>query len=339
MSDSPPEGAVSETLSRTLLREMVRIRRFEDRVSELYSEGDVPGFMHVSNGHEASHAGIGAARDEEDWWALGGARIHGQVLAAGVGMDELLAEVYGKATGTNYGKGGHMHVSDVDRNLYGSAATIGQGVNPGAGLALSQDMLDTGQAVISTIGDGGTSRGTFHTALNLASVWDLPVVFVIENNRYALSFNTEERVKPRNLADHAEKYGIPGVTIDGTEVETVYETISEALARAKRGDGPTVVEHKLHRLEGHYVGDKERYRTEDIEEIREQYDPVRKYREKLVEMDRLTEAEYEELVSDVDEEVEHAVEFAQSSEFPEPSEAYEGLYKTPLYGQSGHEGE
>lgn len=339
MSDGAPEGAVSETLSRTLLREMVRIRRFEDRVAELYSEGDVPGFMHVSNGHEASHVGIGVARDDTDWWALGGARIHGQVLAAGVGMDELLAEVYGKATGTNYGKGGHMHASDVDNYLYGSAATIGQGVNPGAGLALSQDMLDTGQAVISTIGDGGTSRGTFHTALNLAAVWELPVVFVIENNRYALSFNTEERVKPRNLAEHAEKYGIPGVTIDGSEVETVYHTISEALDRAKRGDGPTVVEHKLHRLEGHYVGDKERYRREDMDEVREQFDPVRKYREKLTENGWLTDAEYEELVSEVDEEVEHAVEFAQSSEFPDPEEAYEGLYRTPLYGQAGHEGE
>lgn len=339
MSDSAPEGAVSETLSRTFLREMVRIRRFENRVSKLYSEGDIPGFMHVSNGHEASHVGIGAAREDKDWWALGGARIHGQVLAAGVGMDELLAEVYGKVTGTNFGKGGHMHASDVDNYLYGSAATIGQGVNPGAGLALSQEMLDTGQAVISTIGDGGTSRGTFHTALNLASVWELPVVFVIENNRYALSFNTERRVKPRNLADHAEKYGIPGVTIDGTEVETVYKTISEALDRAKRGDGPTVVEHKLHRLEGHYVGDKERYRTEDIEDIRENFDPVKKYREKLIEMGRLTESEYEDLVSEVDEEVEHAVDFAQTSDFPEPEEAYEGLYKTPLYGQGSQEGE
>lgn len=337
MSDSTPEVAVSEAESRTLLNEMVRIRRFEDRVSELYAEGDVPGFMHVSNGHEASHVGMGQARELDDWWALGGARTHGQVLAAGVPMDELLAEVYGKATGTNYGKGGHMHVSDVDRNLYGSAATIGQGVNPGAGLALSQDMLETGQAVISTIGDGGTSRGTFHTALNLASVWELPVVFVIENNRYALSFNTEKRLQPKNLAEHAEKYGIPGTTIDGSEVETVYATISDALERARSGGGPTVVEHKVHRLEGHYVGDKEQYREDDIEDIRAEWDPIPKYREKLIKRDMLTETEYEEMVTAVDEEVERAVEYAQSSEFPEPEAAYEGLYKTPLYGQDGGE--
>ena len=333
MSDSAPEVVISETLSLTLLEEMVRIRRFEDRVSELYSEGDVPGFMHVSNGHEASHVGIGAAKDDNDWWALGGARIHGQVLAAGVPMTELLAEVYGKATGTNRGKGGHMHVSDVDKQLYGSAATIGQGVNPAVGLALSQEMLETGNAVVSTIGDGGTSRGTFHTALNLASVWNLPVVFVIENNRFALSFNTEERVKPRNLSDHAEKYGIPGHSIDGTDVEVVYATVGKALDRAKNGDGPTVIEHKLHRLEGHYVGDKERYRTDDIDDIKAEFDPVRNYREKLLSDGRLTEEEYEEIVDEVDREIEEAVEFAQDSEFPEPAEAYEGLYKTPLYGQ------
>ena len=337
MSDSTPEVAVSEGDSRTFLNEMVRIRRFEDRVSELYADGDVPGFMHVSNGHEASHVGMGQAKERDDWWALGGARIHGQVLAAGVPMKELLAEVYGKVTGTNFGKGGHMHASDVDRNLYGSAATIGQGVNPGAGLALSQKMQETGQAVISTIGDGGTSRGTFHTALNLASVWDLPVVFVIENNRYALSFNTEERIKPKNLAEHAEKYGIPGVTIDGSEVETVYATISEALDRARSGGGPTVVEHKLHRLEGHYVGDKEEYRTDDIEEVRAEYDPIPKYRSRLLEEGVLTESEYDEMIESVDEEVTEAVEFAQSSEFPEPEAAYEGLYKTPLYGQDGGE--
>lgn len=333
MMNGDSETTVPESTSRELLEEMVRIRRFENRVSELYSEGDVPGFMHVSNGHEGSHAGIGAARDADDWWCLGGARIHGQGLAAGMTMKEILAEVYGKETGSNHGKGGHMHISNVDINLYGSAATIGQGANPGAGLGLAQDMLDTGQAVIVVLGDGGTTRGTFHPALNLAALWELPVVFVIENNRYAMSFATEERMKPRNLADHAGPHGIPAKTIDGSEVETVYNTITDALERVRSGDGPMVVEHKVHRLEGHYVGDKEVYRRENMDEIREKHDPLEKYRRTLLEDGWLTAEEYEAICDRVDEEIEEAVEFAQNSSFPDASEAYEDLYKRPLYGQ------
>jgi pyruvate dehydrogenase E1 component alpha subunit len=333
MSDSASETAVSRATSQDLLEQMVRIRRFENRVAELYGEGGVPGFMHVSNGHEGSHAGIGAAKEADDWWCLGGARIHGQGLAAGMTMKEILAEVYGKETGSNNGKGGHMHISNVDINLYGSAATIGQGANPGAGLALAQDMLDTGQAVIVVVGDGGTTRGTFHPALNLASFWDLPVVFVIENNRYAMSFPTEEKLEPRNLSDHAKVHGIPDYSIDGADVEKVYNTVSAALDRARSGDGPTVIEHKVHRLEGHYVGDKEVYRREDIEEVREQYDPLKRYREKLLKDSWLTEEEYARICDEVDAEIEEAVQFAQDSPFPEESEAYENLYKTPLYGQ------
>jgi TPP-dependent pyruvate/acetoin dehydrogenase alpha subunit len=330
---SDREESISEPNAREMLTEMVRIRRFEDRISESFAEGDIPGFMHVSNGHEASHVGIGMAREPGDWWTVGGARVNGQALAAGVQMDELAAEILGKVTGPNRGKGGHMHVSNVDINLYGSAATIGQSPNPATGIALAQEMRETGQASISVLGDGGTTRGTFHTALNLASVWDLPVVFVIENNRFALSFSTEDRIKPENLSEHAERYGITGVTVDGSEVETVYETVSDALSRAKSGGGPTLIEHKLHRLEGHYVGDKEQYRQEDIDEIREEWDPVSKYRDTLVERGWLTHEEYDNIVETVDEEVDAALEFAASSDFPDPAEAYDDCYRRPLYGQ------
>lgn len=333
MSGSTPENDISRSTARTLLEEMLRIRRFENRVAETYAEGDIPGFMHLSNGHEASHVGIGMARQSADWWAPGGARINGQALAAGLSMNELAAEIYGKATGPNSGKGGHMHVSNVDLNFYGSAATIGQSVNPAVGLALAQELRDTGQAVIATIGDGGTARGTFHTALNLAADWELPVVFVIENNRFALSFPTEERLEPTNLAEHAETYGIPAETIDGSAVETVYETLSDRLDRARTGGGPFLVEHKLHRLEGHYVGDKEQYREADVDEIREEWDPVRKYRETLFERGWLTETADEELTETVESEVEDAIEFARNSEYPDPGEAYENLYHRPLYGQ------
>jgi len=333
MTGTTTESTVPEDVSRRLLETMVRIRQFENRSGDVYDQGEIPGFMHLSNGHEGSHAGIAVAKDDDDWWVPGGARINGQALAAGLSMDSVMAEMYGKRTGSNDGKGGHMHLSNVDEQFYGSAATIGQGPNPAAGFAVAQQMNETGNAVVSVVGDGSTTRGTFHTALNLAAVWELPVVFVIENNRFALSFNNEARLKGGDLADHAEKYGIPGKTIDGTDVELVYETVSDALQRAKRGDGPTVLEHKLHRLEGHYVGDKEDYREEDIETIRAEYDPVEKYREKLIEAGVLTEAEYEDIVAAAREDVDDAVEFARESEFPEPEAAYENLYETPLYGQ------
>lgn len=333
MSIDTPDEDISKSTGKALLKEMLKIRHFENKVGDIYAEGDIPGFMHLSNGHEASHAGIGMAREDDDWWAPGGARINGQALAAGIPMKELLAEIYGKVTGPNRGKGGHMHVSDVDRNFYGSAATIGQSANPAVGLALAQELPETGQAAIATIGDGGTSRGTFHTALNLAAVWELPVVFVVENNRFALSFNTEERIHAKNLSEHAEKYGIPSETVDGSEVETVHNTLSSALQQARDGEGPFLVEHKLHRLEGHYVGDKEQYRDEEMDEIREKWDPVHKYREKVFDRGWMTESEYESLVDTITTEVEEAVEFAKTSDFPDTSEAYEGCYRRPLYGQ------
>lgn len=332
MPESTSGGDLPVQTKLTLFEEMLRIRRFENRVGELYAEGDVPGFMHLSNGHEASHAGIGVAKDAEDWWVPGGARVNGQALAAGLTMREVLAEIFGKETGSNSGKGGHMHVSNVDEQFYGSAATIGQGPNPAAGFALAQQQLGRDTGVVSVVGDGGTSRGTFHTALNLASVWDLPVVFVIENNRYALSFHTEERVEPKNLADRAENYGIPSRTIDGADVELVYNTIDDALQYVTSGNGPMVVEHKLHRLEGHYVGDKEEYRETDIESIREQYDPVSRYRDKLQQEGHLTDDEYESMIAEIDANVDDAVQFTDESDYPDPPAAYENLYNQPLYG-------
>jgi len=334
MSDSTREGARDEAVSTDVLERMLRIRRFESRVGDLYADGDVPGFMHLSNGHEASHVGISLAKDDDEWWVPGGARINGQALAAGLTMREVLAEIYGKATGSNRGKGGHMHVSNVDERFYGSAATIGQGPNPAAGFALAEQMKDTGKAVVSVMGDGTTTRGTFHTGLNLASVWNLPVVFVIENNEFALSYHTDAEVGgDGSLARFAESYDIPARSIDGSDVEAVRDTVSEALAHAREGNGPTVIEHKLHRLEGHYVGDKENYREQSIEEIRNEFDPVRNYRRTLEDAGLLTEEAYAELVDSVDEAVEEAVQFVHDSDFPDRSSAYEDRYRTPLYGQ------
>ena len=248
-------------------------------------------------------------------------------------MTEVMAELYGKRDGSNHGKGGSMHVSDVDRGLYGHAATIGSGQNPAVGLALSQELLDTGQVALTTIGDGGTSRGSFHTALVFAAYWNLPVVFVIENNNWAIS-TPAENLPPDHLADYGQPHNIPTEVVQGWDVEAVYGAVSEAVERARSGNGPTVIEAEVARLVGHFEADPESYRDPDQKaEDEEKRDPIRNYHDRLIEHGVLSEADIDELEAEIGAEVEEAVEFARESEFPEPEEAYDHMLKLPLYGQ------
>lgn len=329
----PTETAVD------LLERMLRIRRFEEEATRRSEDGEIPGFLHLCRGHEGNHAGMCTAMEPDDWLAVGGARLHGQYLAKGLPMNTVMAELYGKRGGTNRGKGGSMHVSDVGRHLYGHAATIGSGQNPAVGLALAQQMRETGNVVVCTIGDGGTSRGSFHTSLVFAAYWDLPVVFIIENNRWAIS-TPAESLAPENLSDYGEPHTIPTETIDGTNVERVYHAVSEAVERAREGGGPTVLESQVFRLVGHFGADKETYRSEEqLERAEEEGDPLDGHRKRMLAEGVITDTEYEELEAQVRAEVEEAVEYARESEFPDPQEAYEDLYQLPLYGQASEEGQ
>lgn len=322
---------VPEDTARDLLREMLRIRLFEEEASARSDDGEIPGFLHLCRGHEGVHAGMGVAMDPDDWLAVGGARLHGQYLAKGLPMDRVMAELYGKERGTNHGKGGSMHVSDVSRRLYGHAATIGSGQNPAVGLALAQQQRETGNVVVCTIGDGGTSRGSFHTALVFAAYWDLPVVFIIENNQWAIS-TPREALAPEHLADYGEPHQMPTETIDGTDATTVYETVSDAIERARAGEGPSLIEAEVQRLVGHFEADKQTYReVEDLDDP--EYDPLERLRERLEAAGVVDQTEYEQLTDRVQRRVEEAVEYARDSDFPEAEEAYENVYRLPLYGQ------
>lgn len=339
MTTDTDEVTVSTETAVDLLERMLRIRRFEEEAERRSEDGEIPGFLHLCRGHEGSHAGMCTALDSDDWLAVGGARLHGQYLAKGLPMDEVMAEMYGKRSGSNHGKGGSMHVSDVDRHLYGHAATIGSGQNPAVGLALAQQVRETSNVVVSTIGDGGTSRGSFHTALVFAAYWNLPVVFVIENNKWAISMPAEN-LPPENLSDYGIPHTMPTETIDGTDVEVVYRAVSSAVERARNGEGPSVIEAQVFRLVGHFGADKETYRTEAQRERAEaEGDPLDNYRERVLAEGTITEEEYEELEVRVRADVEDAVEYARESAFPEPHEAYEDLYRRPLYGQRSAEGE
>lgn len=323
---------VSPDVVETFVREMLRIRVFDDRALEQFEEGEVPGFLHLCHGHEATHAGMGTAMRSDDWLAVGGSRLHGQYIVKDIPLKRIMAEIYGKETGPNKGKGGSMHLADLDRRLYGHAATIGSGQNPAAGMALAEQMKGSDDAVVSTIGDGGTSRGSFHTALLFAATWDLPIVFIIENNRFALSYDTAENYPIDQLSDYGEPLNIPSVSIDGRDPVAVYETVSEALDRARSGDGPTLIESRVRRVRGHFEGDKEEYRTdEEMKETAEEWDPVPIFKQRVIESGIMDEAEYDAIHDEVEEEVTEAVTFAQESGFPAPEVAYEDIYRRPLY--------
>lgn len=327
------EVTVDDDTARHLLRQMLRIEIFEEETKTRYGEGEIPGFVHLDHGHEGSHVGTCAAMDDEDWLAVGGARLIGQYLAKGVPLGEVMAELYGRTGGSNRGHGGQMHVSDVDRKLYGHAATIGSGQNPAVGLALAEEMKGTDNVAVTTIGDGGTSRGSFHTALVFAAYWDLPVVFVIENNQWAIS-TPAESLSPDALSDYGIPHKIQNESIDGSDVEKVYHTVSEAVERARNGEGPSVIENRVVRLGPHFEGDKETYRDEaELERAREEKDPVKNYRERLLEAGVIDEAELDGMVEEIEAEVTDAVEYARESPEPEPEDAYEHVYRMPLYGQ------
>lgn len=333
MSDDTTEVTIDENTARDLLREMVRIRRFEETATERSNAGEIPGFLHLCTGHEGSHAGMGVAMDRDDWLAVGGARLHGQYIVKGVPMERIMAELYGKRAGSNHGKGGSMHVSDVSRRLYGHAATIGSGQNPAVGMALAEEMQGTDNVAVTTLGDGGTSRGTFHTALVFAAYWQLPVVFVIENNEWAIS-TPAESLPLEHLSDYGEPLeNVETASIDGSDVETVYHTVTEAIERARAGGGPSVIESRVARLVGHFQADPETYRDEEEKaRLRAERDPLANYRDRLLDAGVLSQSAYDDLEAEVEAEVDDAVAFAQEADFPDPSAAQEHVYRRPLYG-------
>lgn len=331
--ETPPDLDDLESETRdALLDEMLRIRAFDDAALDQFRDGDIPGFLHLCHGHEASHAGMGVAMEPDDWLAVGGSRLHGQYLVKGVPMDEAMAEIYGKETGPNRGKGGSMHLAEYDRHLYGHAATIGSGQNPAAGIALAQQMRETGNVVVSTIGDGGTSRGSFHTALVFAATWDLPVVYVVENNEFAISFDVDDLPIDR-LSDYGDPLGFATASIDGSDPITVHETVSAAVERARSGGGPTVIESRVTRMRGHFEGDKQQYRDETDTATGEEADPLAAFRDRLIEGGHVTPAEYDDRYAGFKAEAAEAVEFARESDFPDSEVAYEDVYARPLYGQ------
>jgi TPP-dependent pyruvate/acetoin dehydrogenase alpha subunit len=320
-----------------LYRTMVRIRAFEVRAEQLFLAGKLPGFIHLSIGQEAIPAGVTSQLRVDDYIAVTH-RGHGHVIAKGGDMRLMMAELFGRSTGYNRGKGGSMHLMAADIGMLGANGIVGATFSLAGGAALAAKLTGSQQIAVAVFGDGGANRGTFHESLNLAAAWRLPLLAVCENNRWASTtpFGTSKVDGPwpvhstERIADRAVAYGIPGLTVDGNDVEEVYTAASELIARARRGEGPAILECLTYRLRGHYVGDRERYR--DRREIAEalEREPIGRWEAKLKEWGYADEAQLEAVRLQAEAEVEEAVVFAEASPWPDPAEATTDVFCRPL---------
>jgi len=306
-------------------RKMVEIRKFETKVVELFADGMIPGFVHSYIGEEAVAVGACSNLNDDDY-ITSTHRGHGHLIAKGGHMDKMMAELFGKETGYCKGKGGSMHIADVDLGILGANGIVGGGFPIAAGAGLSAKMRGTNQVAVCFFGDGASNQTTFHEGINLASIWDLPVVFVCENNMYGISLSQKEHQHIKDISDRATAYGIPGVTVDGNDVIAVYEAVKEAVKRARQGEGPTLIECKTYRHRGHFEGDPTVYRSEEEVEQWKKKDPIKRFRKKLLELGTVTEDELNSIDEEVDKMVEEAVEYAKKGKFPEPEKAVEDVY-------------
>jgi pyruvate dehydrogenase E1 component alpha subunit len=304
---------------------MLLIRAFEEKAEELYGLGRVHGTMHLSIGQEAVAVGVCEALRPDDF-ILSTHRGHGHCLAKGADVRRMMAEFLGKETGYCRGRGGSMHIADVDGGNLGANGIVAGGLPIATGVGLSIQARRTGQVCVAFFGDGAANEGAFHESLNLASIWNLPVVFVCENNQYAMSMPVHRSMRVERVADRACAYGIPGRTVDGMDVLAVFEAAQEAVDRARRGDGPTLLECVTYRYRGHSKSDRQRYRTrEEVERWRAQ-DPIDRFRRRLEEQGVLQPGEFEKLKAAAREQVEEAVRFAEESPEPDPATLLEGVY-------------
>ncbi len=308
----------------SLQKTMLQIRHFEQAVAKAFLAGQIPGFLHSSIGQEAVAVGVCASLREDDY-VVSTHRGHGHVLAKGADLNEMMAEIYGKATGCCRGKGGSMHIADFNRGIVGANGIVGGGIPIANGVALAAKKRQRGQVVACFFGDGASNQGTFHEALNLASIWDLPVVFVAENNLYGMGTSQRRHQKVENIADRAAAYNIPGVVVDGNDVLAVREATLEACERARRGEGPTLLECKTYRHYGHFVGDPGVYREPGELEAWLKKDPLILFRRYLEEQG-IPASRLDELEAEAVEEVRLAVEFAHHSEEPLEETALEDVY-------------
>ncbi|HEY5651985.1 MAG TPA: thiamine pyrophosphate-dependent dehydrogenase E1 component subunit alpha [Acidimicrobiia bacterium] len=311
---------------RTSLESMLRIRRFEEALEELFSRGALHGTMHLSIGQEAVAEGVCAALADGDF-ITSTHRGHGHTLAHGADPTAMMAELLQKDTGFCRGRGGSMHIADVANGNLGANGIVAGSMTIAVGAALTQKMQTTGKVVVCFFGDGAANEGAFHESLNLAKVWDLPVVYVCENNQYGMSMSQDRSTAGGSVAGRAVAYGMPGTTADGNDVEAVYEATVEAVDQARSGGGPTLLEAVTYRYRGHSKSDRNLYRTqEEIEDWRSNRDPIRRFIGKCVEAGRLSPEQVDAAENSARETIRNAVSEAYSAPDADPADLEGAAY-------------
>jgi len=309
-----------------MYQDMLKIRYFENKITDLYSRGLMPGLAHLYIGEEAVAVGVCSNLTERDF-AVSTHRGHGHLIAQGADLKKMMAEVLGKETGYCKGKGGSMHIMDVSKGILGADGIVGAGIPIATGSAYSAKIRETDQVTISFFGDAASNQGTFHESINMAAAWKLPVVYVCENNLYGISVNIRKITNTEDIATRALAYDIPGVVVDGNDILEVYRVTKEAVERAREGKGPSLIECKTYRWKGHHVGDPGKvYRLEKETEEWKERCPIKTFRGRLIKEKILTEEELNLIEKDTKKMIKEAADFAIQSPYPDEKEAYEGLF-------------
>lgn len=306
--------------------QMLLIRRFEEKCGQFYGMGLIAGFCHLYIGQEAVIAGVSLAKRQGDH-TITSYRDHGHIIAAGIDPKAVLAELTGRATGCSKGKGGSMHMFDPANNFHGGHGIVGAQVPIGTGLAFAEKYKGTDNACLTFFGDGALHQGQVYESFNMAKLWNLPVIYIIENNEYAMGTSVARSTGMPELWRRGESFGIPGKQVDGMDLESVYGAVSDALEHVRNGNGPILLEMKTYRYRGHSMSDPAKYRSkEEVEEYKENRDPINKIREHILKNKYATEEELKNIEKKIKDIVQEAAEFAENSPEPDLSELYTNVY-------------
>ncbi len=309
----------------SLYEMMQKIRKFEQAAEQLFLEGKLPGFIHLYIGEEAIATGIMAALNDDDY-ITSTHRGHGHMIAKGGDINLMMAELYGKKTGYCKGKGGSMHIADFSIGVLGANGVVGGGLPIAVGAGLGIKMKETSQVVVAFFGDGASNTGAFHESLNFASIFKLPVIFINENNQYASTAKKQEMTAIENISDRATSYSMPGITIDGNDVLSVYETAKVAIERARTKKGPSLIEAKTYRLKGHFVGDPTKYREQTEVDRFWEKEPIKRFETQLRNLKALNQEEIDKIDKKLEIQIKEAINFSENSPEPFPEDALTDLF-------------
>jgi TPP-dependent pyruvate/acetoin dehydrogenase alpha subunit len=312
-----------------LYQTMVTIRQFETMAGEMFAEGKIPGFIHLSIGQEGSSVGVCSVLRPDDYLTTTH-RGHGHMIAKGADLNKMVAELFGKKTGYCKGKGGSMHIADFSIGFLGANGVVAGGLPIITGAGLSIKMRKTDQVAICFFGDGASNRGPVHEAMNMASIWKLPIIFCVENNQFASTTRTSYACSVEDICTRAAGYNMPGVAVDANDILAVRKAATKAVARARKGEGPTLLENKTYRIKGHFEGDPQKYRNKDeIASWKDKLDPINRFEKALTKKKVLNKKKIQQIWDEVAAKLQAAVAFAEKSPFPEPEEALDDLFVNP----------